>query len=147
MRLYRVALLAAAIVLGVTTTGHAAGYFADAPYDDEEPFVEWPANAFSLAVAVPSAVVAGVLCAPLGVATRSGVVSTMAGCALVADLAVGWYAGLVGGAPFKAIKAAAWDWPRGLLDDDGARETPAAAPPPAPSSPPDPIRPDVDPLG
>ena len=63
----------------MTTTGHAAGYFADAPYDDEGPFVEWPANAFSLAVAVPSAVVAGVLCAPLGVATRSGVVSTMAG--------------------------------------------------------------------
>ena len=116
-------------------------------YEDDGAFVEWPALGFGLITMVPTMVLATPICIPVGAAVDSDDIGGQTfACAAVAGIAVGIGGYLVGGAPFKGIKAVFWDLPSVLAAGRGSPPSDDAAPHErsAPVEEPIPAPPDVD---
>src|SRR5215813_2971637 len=137
---------AAALLLVVLAVDAHAGEGVLSRYEDDGPFVDWPAGALAIAVGAPMMLVAGAVCAPVEAFSTTGDYWTRTrDCAVSSDAIVMLFTYVAAGAPFAAIKEGLWDPAADALDDRGARtprESEPAAPPPPPPLPP--AHPNVD---
>lgn len=138
----RIATAALAIVLAASAPD-AAAFF---PYSHSGPFVQYPALAVGSVVALPVALIAGAVSAPVLALTCDERCNGLWRETGERAFFIGYFAGVpaavVAGLPFLGLKTLFWTLPSSLVDSRPAAPPDSPAPPPPPARPKPPLLPD-----